>query len=101
VPYSEAARLDEGILLPRYDKQEEIYPAMLEMLATAAEGFASGASDPMGEGDVLFNGDVLKWQKYCNSMRLRLAMRISKVDAALAKSTVEHGKSCKISGHGG
>ena len=89
IPYSEAARMDEGILLPRYDKQEDIYPALLEMLATAADGFASGASDPLGDGDILFGGDVQKWQKYCNSMRLRLAMRISGVDAGLAKSTVE------------
>lgn len=89
VPYSDAAKMSEGVLLPRYDKQEDIYPAMLEVLASAAEGFASGASDDLGGGDVLFDGKVEKWQRYCNSMRLRLAMRLAKVDAGLAKSTVE------------
>ena len=38
---------------------------------------------------MLFGGDIEKWQRYCNSMRLRLAMRISEVSPALAKETVE------------
>lgn len=89
VPYSEAARMDEGILLPKYDTQEAIYPAMLNVLVSAAEGFASGATDQLGAGDILFNGDVEKWQRYCNSMRLRLALRISAVEPGKAKETVE------------
>lgn len=89
VPYSQAARMSEGILLPGYDKQEDIYPAMLETLASAADGFASGATDDLGGGDILFDGDVKKWQQYCNSMRLRLAMRISDIDAGRAKAVVE------------
>lgn len=89
IPYSEASRMDEGILLPKYDTQETIYPGMLEVLASAAEGFASGATDNLGAGDILYYGKVEKWQRFCNSLRLRLAMRISKVDPTLAKSTVE------------
>ncbi|MEG1545329.1 MAG: SusD/RagB family nutrient-binding outer membrane lipoprotein, partial [Tannerellaceae bacterium] len=89
MPYSEACKMDEGILLPKYDTQETIYPGMLTVLSSAAEGFASGATDKLGVGDILFDGDVAKWQKFCNSLRLRLAMRIAKVDPTLAKSTVE------------
>lgn len=88
VPYSDAIKMDEGILNPTYDTQEEIYPALLAKLKEAADGFAEGASDPLS-GDLLFKGDVTKWQKYCNSMRLRLAIRISEVASDLAKSTIE------------
>lgn len=45
--------------------------------------------DALGDGDVLFWGDVELWQKFTNSLRLRLAMRISGVNNGLAKSTVE------------
>ncbi|MDD2952190.1 MAG: SusD/RagB family nutrient-binding outer membrane lipoprotein [Parabacteroides sp.] len=89
VPYSAAVKMAEGTLTPTYDKQEDIYPAMLAKLKEAADGFAEGGDDDISGGDLLFGGDMLKWQKYCNSLRLRLAIRISGVDAALAKSTIE------------
>ena len=88
VPYSDAIKMDEGVLNPTYDTQEQIYPALLAKLKEAADGFAEGGGDALN-GDLLFDGDVVKWQKYCNSMRLRLAIRISGVDAALAQSTIE------------
>ena len=89
VPYTDAAKMTDGILQPKYDKQEDIYPGLLATLKEAADGFADGGSDDLGEGDLLFGGDIEKWQRYCNSMRLRLAMRISEVSPALAKETVE------------
>lgn len=93
LPYSEALRMKEGILLPKYDKQEAIYPAMLELLLEAADGFKAGLTDEdageLGEGDILFQGDIARWQKFCNSLRLRLAVRLSGVSADLAKQTVE------------
>jgi len=89
IPYTDALNLSEGILLPSYDRQEDIYPALLNTLKEANDLFNQGGSDNLGDGDVLFNGDVEKWQKFCNSLRLRMAMRISGVDAGLAKSTVE------------
>ena len=89
VPYSEAGKMDEGILLPKYDKQEDIYPMMLADLEKAADALASGAKDELGVGDVLFGGDIMKWRRFCNSLRLRLAMRISAADDSLAKSTIE------------
>ena len=89
VPYTEAARMDEGYLVPNYDRQEDIYPALLALLKEAADGFAAGGDDDITTGDILFKGDVMKWRKYCNSLRLRLAIRISAVAPELAKSTVE------------
>ena len=88
VPYSNAVQMADGYLNPTYDTQEQIYPAMLSKLKEAAEGFAAGSTDKL-EGDLMFDGDVTKWQKYCNSLRLRLAIRISEVAPDLAKSTVE------------
>ncbi|MBR6621967.1 MAG: SusD/RagB family nutrient-binding outer membrane lipoprotein [Bacteroides sp.] len=88
VPYSDAVKMADGVLNPTYDTQEEIYPALLAKLKEAAEGFQTVGVDDV-EGDILFDGDLNKWQRFCNSLRLRLAIRISGVDAALAKSTIE------------
>jgi len=90
VPYKDAVKIKEGVLQPKYETQEEIYPALLAKLKETADSFASGeGTDNLGEGDLLFNGDVKKWQKYCNSLRLRLAIRISEVSPELAKTTIE------------
>jgi len=88
IPFTDALKMADGVLLPSYDKQEDIYPALLDSLEEANTLMASGI-DNLGEGDVLFNGDVMKWHKFANSLRLRLAMRISEVSPAVAKSTVE------------
>ena len=39
--------------------------------------------------DFVYGGDVAKWKKFANSLRLRLAMRLTKVDINKAKSEAE------------
>lgn len=93
VPYSQALQgtPDKGnILKAEYDKQEDIYPKVLADLKIIADEMAAGlGNDELGEGDFIYKGDMEKWQKFCNSLRLRMAMRISGVSSALAKSTIE------------
>lgn len=83
IPYSEAfkgAPEDGSILQTPYDKQSDIYPQILANLKEVADSWASGlGTDELGAGDFLYEGDVEKWQKFCNSLRLRIAMRISGV----------------------
>jgi len=42
-----------------------------------------------GIGDMIFNGDVSKWIKMGNTLRLRLAIRISNIDPVKAKAEAE------------
>jgi len=88
VPYFEAGLgYLEGIYKPKYDRQPDIYADMLKELEEAATSLdASKAS--YSSADFLYNGDVDKWRKYAYSMMLRLGMRLTKVDAALAESWV-------------
>ncbi|MDH6309503.1 hypothetical protein M2451_001868 [Dysgonomonas sp. PFB1-18] len=77
-PYSEAGKgLLEDIYTPRYDKQEDIYNDFFLELSAATANL--DASKDKITGDVIFNGDVTKWKKLANSLRLRFAMRISDV----------------------
>ncbi len=76
VPYSEAAKAkSEGINYPKYDTQEAIYEGILADLEKA-NSLLSPTGDPV-TGDILYNGDVMKWKKFANSLRLRCLMRIS------------------------
>jgi len=89
LPFSQAVSGDKGFITPKYDKQEDIYPAIIAQLKTAADLFAQGAIDPLGPGDLLYAGNLTKWKKFCNSLRLRVATRISNVNATLSKSIIE------------
>lgn len=77
-PYSEAGLgfLDEKYN-PRYDTQEEIYSDFFVELKAAASQLSS-AGDRL-TGDIIFGGDINKWKKLANSLRMRYAMRISNV----------------------
>jgi hypothetical protein len=85
VPYFEAGQgFLSDITKPKYDRQSEIYADMLKELDESARGFTTGAPT-FGQADLLFNGDPDKWRKFANSLMLRLAMRLTKVDAAKAE----------------
>ncbi|WP_369752527.1 SusD/RagB family nutrient-binding outer membrane lipoprotein [Flavobacterium sp. WC2409] len=73
-PYSEASKGEEGILKPKYDSQEEIYTQLLLNLDKANTLIDTKTKV---EGDLLYGGDMLKWKKFCNSLHVRLLMRIS------------------------
>ena len=75
VPYSEALNAKEGQNYPKYDKQEDIYNGILSDLKTASD--LLGTSSEAVAGDVIFKGDIAKWKKLANSLRIRALMRIS------------------------
>ncbi|MFT6370540.1 MAG: hypothetical protein ACJAWH_001623, partial [Maribacter sp.] len=88
VPYSEAGKaVIEGIFLPKYDQQSEIYPDMLKELEESAAALGSGTSG-FGAADVMYGGDQAKWKKLANSLMLRLGFRLIKVDPAASQAWV-------------
>lgn len=90
IPYSEAWKATEGILKTPYDSQKSVYASIDSTLSVVADSWAVGeGTDDLGSGDVLFNGSIEKWQRFCNSLRLRLAMRLVNVEPDKSKATVE------------
>jgi hypothetical protein len=76
--YTEALKGQEGILYPKYDKQADIYTGLLSDLEEANNLIAGGTETISPTYDLMFGGEKLQWQKFANSLRLRLLMRISK-----------------------
>jgi hypothetical protein len=75
--YSEALKGREGILYPKYDKQQDIYTGLLAELEEANTLIPDGTVNISANEDLMFHGDKVKWQKFTNSLRLRLLMRAS------------------------
>jgi len=89
IPYSEANKGVEGNFFPAYDKQQAIYADMLKELEEACANIStSNADEGFAAADMIYQGDVAKWKKYGYTLMLRLAMRMSNVDATNAASYV-------------
>ena len=88
VPYSQAGLgYYTKILFPVYDKQKDIYANLITELQDATSKLTQGGD--ISTGDAFYHGDVTKWQRFGNTLLLRVAMRLSKVDQATAKSVVQ------------
>ncbi len=75
IPYSQALKgtATDPIYTPAYDSMEKVYAGMLEDLKIANEKL--NVAGPAVSGDILYAGNILKWKKFANSLRLRLANR--------------------------
>jgi len=79
---------DDGSIA--YDCEDDLFAAYFADLESGIAGLdaflASGAPSPFEAFDEVYAGDISKWVKFANTLRLRLAIRISKVDNSLAQS---------------
>lgn len=87
-PFSEATSGHTGNFTPKYDTQQEIYDALFVDLRRASE-MISTAQPGMGAVDLIYQGDMDHWRRFANSLRLRLAMRLSNADPAKARTEFE------------
>lgn len=87
IPYFNAGKPGSSVA---YDGQDKIYDDFFKRLAAAAAVLkAKPNAAPYGSFDLIYGGNAAKWLKFCNALRLRLAIRISKVDPARAKAEAE------------
>jgi hypothetical protein len=86
VPYKQAGNIDEYIT-PAFDPQKEVYFGLLDELKNAKK-----LLDPAGKtiaGDIIYNGNIARWKKLANSLRLRIALRIADREPVKAKEVVD------------
>jgi len=85
VPYSQAGQgYYTGVITPKYDKQQEIYADLLKEVEEATAALDPAADIPTG--DVYYRGNIDQWKRFGNTLLLRMAMRLTKADAATAQA---------------
>ncbi|RPH31223.1 MAG: SusD/RagB family nutrient-binding outer membrane lipoprotein [Bacteroidales bacterium] len=88
VPYSQSC--DPANLSPGYDSQQTIYTDLLAKLKEANSTYDNNTTlNPLGTGANLMFNSVARWKKFTNSLRLRVAIRISKVAPVVARQHIE------------
>jgi hypothetical protein len=75
---------------PEYNSVEDVYLFMLNELKDAVSKIdENNGFKPDPDLDPAYGYDYLQWKKYGNSMRMRLAMRLSEVAPSVAKQHFE------------
>lgn len=93
IPLTEALKGQaDGNFSPTYTSGPDVYRAMIDSLTTASQNIQVDAPT-LASGDRVYNGDMGKWKKLANSLKLRIALRASGkgngFPAAIGKETVE------------
>jgi hypothetical protein len=88
-PYSEALSGAAGNFSPKYDTQQEIYNRIFADLRSAAEMITPGGSGFPAASDLIYQGNMGRWQKFANSLRARNAIHLTNVDPAKARAEFE------------
>lgn len=85
IPYSQA--LDIETTLPKYDDAATVYKKLIERLNTALASM--DAEESFGaQYDLIYSGNVMKWKKFANSLKLRMGLVLADVNPGLSKDVV-------------
>ena len=88
IPYSQVGV--DGIIQTPYDSQEEVYNLFFAELAEARQMILDNPGEVMNPTvDLVYYGDMSNWLRFANSLQLRLALRISYANPALAQQMAE------------
>ena len=88
IPYTQIGA-DGQIAVP-YDSEKTVYETMITELGAAVDTLLKYPVSAVPEtADYIYGGNIGKWAKYANSLRLRLAMRIVNVDEDFARQAAE------------
>jgi len=88
IPYTEITKSNKEInRTPIFDKQEDIYPALIQKVDAAIAKLTNGDLS-YGSSDFFYKGSIDKWKKFGNSLKLKLGMRIRYANTSLAQKTV-------------
>ncbi|HMK19946.1 MAG TPA: SusD/RagB family nutrient-binding outer membrane lipoprotein [Chitinophagaceae bacterium] len=89
VPFSEFDKFTDGITQPKFDKGKDIYPQLLAMIDEGIADInnpAPNASKP-GADDYIYKGDLTKWKKAANTIKLKLYTQVRRVQDVKAAVT--------------
>ena len=96
IPY---IHFGSGSLGTTYDRQQEVYRKFFEELDEAINiltPLAESGGTLLPDYDNVYEGNVARWVKFANTLRLRLALRVAYADPALAQQEAEKSAACSI-----
>jgi hypothetical protein len=75
LPYSQALKGNKNFT-PAYDSQEDIYLSLFKLLDEANAEIVTGNIP----NDIIYSGNMTRWKKLGNTVRMLMALRLSKIN---------------------
>jgi hypothetical protein len=91
VPYSEALKGldgDGGIVSPKFDAQASIYDSLVVLVNEGISLIDVNSPVHPGADDLMYGGDMEKWLKFANTLKLKIGLRLSEVNAGKAENII-------------
>ena len=79
IPYSEAL-LGTANPQPKYDDDKTIYESLFTLIDRGVTDLDKTTKLKPGSDDLIYGGDLAKWKRFGNTLKLRLALHYAKVD---------------------
>lgn len=92
VPFTEALKGQDQtqiIVDPKFDSQRVVYRGILSYIDTANVLMTQKGAITPGSDDLIYGGDMSKWKKFANTLKLRVIMRMSAADPLYAKRMMD------------
>jgi hypothetical protein len=86
IPYTQA--LDPSSVNPKYDDAKTIYADLVKRI-NAATSSINTAESSFGDADLVYGGDMTKWKKFANGLKLKIGLSLADADAATSKTLIE------------
>lgn len=74
IPYSEFNKFKNGITMPKFDKGSDVYPSLIALLDEGIADINNTTINPSkpSNDDIVYRGDLNKWKKAANTLKLKL-----------------------------
>ncbi len=92
VPFKEALKgqyPDGNVANPKYDSQKVVYRGILGYIDSASKLINLADAAAPGSDDLIYGGDMSKWRKFANTLKLRVLMRMSGIDPLYAQPRID------------
>ena len=90
IPLSSAlqGRSSSDAFTPGYDSQEAVYDSLVTMLTDASQRIDTG-TNALASGDKIYGGDMSKWKKFANALKMRVAITLADRSPDVAETAIQ------------
>lgn len=90
IPFSEALKSEDGMYFPKYDNQEAIYDGLIRLIdaGLAVINTNPEVAHPTND-DIIYGGNMSKWIRFANTLKLKIYMRQSLIRPAVAQTGIQ------------
>ncbi|GAA4463902.1 SusD/RagB family nutrient-binding outer membrane lipoprotein [Nemorincola caseinilytica] len=92
IPYSDALKgqyPDGHIVNPKYDSQRVVYRGIVATIDSATKLINTADASAPGADDLVYGGNMSKWNKFANTLKLRALLRVANIDPVYAKNKID------------